>query len=167
MTRTHTADALARLAEVHPHHVERIRDAIARARVGTVAVFMDGHAEGAREFYTGIKPGDRVVVTSRYGTGSISVQSIEHRGAHLSVYSGNDLRVLDPAEWSYDDAVAARESAEKAAAESLAVARDRRANGNDDAALKALDDSQESYLLAFAVGIFGEYILAERLGRRY
>lgn len=167
MTRTHTADAFARLAEVHPHHVERIRDAIARARVGTVAVFKAGAESGAREFFTGIRPGDRVVITSRYGTGSLSVQSIEHRGAHLAVYSGDDLTVLDPSEWTHDDAVAARESAESAAAEHLAVARERRANGNTDAALAALDESQESYLLAFALGVFAGYIIEERLGRVY
>lgn len=164
MTRT-TAPAFDRLLSVHPHHVERIREALARAAVGTVCEFTPQRAgqAGAREFFTGIGPGDRVVITSRYGTGSLSVQSTEHRGAHLSVYSGDDLRVLDLAEWAHADAAAAKDAAESAAAEHLAIARKARANGHDKAALDALDASQDAYLLAFALGIFAEYLEEDRL----
>jgi hypothetical protein len=159
MTTTHTAAAaLARLAEVHPHHVERITAAQMRVMPGTVATFEGGAESGAAEFYTGIARGSRVVVTSRSSI-ALSVQSIEHGGAHLSVYDPERLSLVPLAEWTLEDAEAARDAAEKSAAEFLATARDRRANGNTDAALKALDDSQEAYLLAFALRIFGEYVV--------
>jgi hypothetical protein len=155
--------ALDRLSAMHPHHVERIRNAQARVMPGTVATFTGGSESGAAEFFTGIARGSRVVITSRSSI-SLSVQSIEHGGAHLSVSDPERIALVPLAEWTHADAVAARDAAEKASAEALATARDRRAKGMDDAALKALDDSQESYLLAFALRIFAEYLDSDRLG---
>lgn len=154
--------AIVRLAEVHPHHVARIvanQDALG---VGAISTFKVTGVTETGAFFTGVKDGNRVVVSSaRTYKGEVVGRTVlpatNDQGAHLCVNGAMALEPTDPTTWTVEEIDAAKRAAESASADMLVSARDRRSKGLTERALEDLDASEANYLLAFALGVLADY----------
>jgi hypothetical protein len=178
-TATHpvTLSAIDALDNVHPKHVTRITARNAEITVGSI-VRIEA-TQGTGSFYTGVRSGDVVVVTSRhdYATSgaSLSVQHLDGNAAHLSVNTSMTLTVVHPGDWTPEMADAAKRAAEQGVQTRMEEAlRDATGHGSyiaatpetRERALSRLDDAAEMKSYAFAVGIYREYMKeAERAER--
>ena len=158
---TQTATGFQALAAVHPHHAALIREHTDARRVGTV-VRINAPRGGTEGFYSGLLDGDLATITSATeATGGVSVQHIGGDTPHLSVRP-DDTRVafdvVDPADWTRDQALAAQRTAERGATAMLERAytsanRLLGAPATDQAALEALREAHALRGYAFACGV--------------
>lgn len=162
------------LALVHPQHAERINAAHEAMTAGAVVEFEVTGLTDAGTFFTGVRSGDRVVVTEHraFGTSvSRTVQVVEADAAHLSINASHTLTAVDPNALSVVEAKAAQAAATKAATHEMERALCS-ANGllgapaGDEAALTALRAAHDLRNLAFAYGVLADWIdgLARRDG---
>jgi hypothetical protein len=151
---TTTTASIYRLADVHPHHVERIKSVVDAHGVGSVVTYV-GRGDGS--FFTGIKTGTRSIVTDVHPTGSRSIVSAARPGAALCVHRtevATDIERLPLVDWTPDDIETARLSVESHAQSLMENARHAAEQGNDERAVEYLRESSEAKRLAFALRIW-------------
>lgn len=170
MNSTATRTGFEALAIVHPNHVERITAAAAALTAGTVVTLaVEGTDCGT--FFTGVKPGENVVVSDVRGS-QRTVQIMSGDAAHLSVNSGMTLTAVDPNTLTADEAKSAQAAATKYATGRMEAALCS-ANGllgapaGDEAALTALRDAHDLRNLAFAYGVLADWITGLATGDSY
>lgn len=165
-TMTHTA--LDVLTAVHPHHAETLAAHVEAMKAGTIVTVekkpnlsYPGHGT----FFTGVKPGDTVVMTR--GVPHPSVQVLEGDAAHLAA-SGYDLPVVPVSEWTYQAAKAAQRAATKhaEAAKSQALVSATGWSSYSEPteesrarALTHLDEAADHLRFAFAAGVLADYLI--------
>lgn len=152
-----TSDPFDRLTEQHPHHALALAGHQQNGdRPGAIVTV---RTPRGGTFYTGIKGGDRVVVTS---TIPQSVAAIDLEGPRLSVWNG-DTEGVDVRSLTVEEARAGKQAALAAAQDMLERAY-ASANGligaptGDDQALAALRVAKEYRDIAFVYGVYAAYL---------
>jgi hypothetical protein len=159
MTQTTATNALDALAADHPHHAMRITAHNAAMDVGAV-VKVDGNTETGT-FYTGIRPGDHVVVTEWVLRGSYEARSVQVPDGNAASLAASHLTLtaVDPLEWTLAEAQGAKRAAERAAHDLMERALTQATGYNsygavdEDRALGSLRQAAELRRYAFAVGV--------------
>lgn len=148
------------LSEAHPHHVTLIESCTGMSLPGTLVRLVDGWDAGT--FYTGLRDGDRALVTSMgYGTDSRTLARVDDNGARLASQIDRSVPVLE-GDWTVEEIRAGQRAAQRYAQELLERAytsanRLLGAPGTDTAAVSALRDAKTARDFAFALGIWAEY----------
>lgn len=106
-----TASLLDDVGQVHPHHVDTIRDHAASLEVGSVVRILDA---ARSRFYTGLLDGDRAILTNAPLGDNFSAQALDGEGASL-LLPREHFEPVDPAEWTREEFEAAERVAGLAA----------------------------------------------------